>query len=166
VPCQHARAQVRARVAGGTVELFLLGQRIASHVHSSAKGQHTTTDAHMPPAHREVVGWNADTFSARAAAVGPCCAALVARLLQQGRHPQMAFRSCLGVRSLGDKYGAARLEAAAARALKHSAVSWKSVQVILNNGLDVASLEAPGALELPEQENLRGAAYYQSNQLH
>jgi hypothetical protein len=68
--------------------------------------------------------------------------------------------------SLGQKYGIARLDAAAARALKHSAVRWKSVQAILKNGLDLEALDRLPALELPEHENLRDAAYYQSDQLH
>ena len=58
------------------------------------------------------------------------------------------------------------LEAACARALKHSAVSWKSVQAILKNGLDLQQQDAQRTLDLPEHENLRGAAYYQSSQIH
>ena len=120
----------------------------------------------MPPAHREVAGWNAQTLTARAEAVGPRCAVLVQRLLGQRHHPQQAFRSCLGVLSLGQEYGVARLEAACARALKYSAVSWKSVRAILKNGLDLQPQDAQRTLDLPEHENLRGAAYYQSSQIH
>lgn len=166
VPCQHARAEVDVRVTKTTVELFQRGQRIASHLYCAFKGRHTTIDAHMPAAHREVAGWNADTLTSRAVAVGPRCAVLVERLLHQRRHPQQAFRSCLGVLALGQKYGITRLEAACARALKHSAVSWKSVQAILKNGLDLEPQTTQRTLDLPEHENLRGAAYYQSNQLH
>ena len=163
---QHARAQVRVRITRTTVEVFQRGQRIASHLLCAFKGRHTTVATHMPPAHREVAGWNAQTLTARAEAVGPRCAVLVERLLGQRQHPQQAFRSCLGVLSLGQKYGAGRLEAACARALKHSAVSWKSVQAILKNGLDLQQQDAQRTLDLPEHENLRGAAYYQSTQVH
>jgi transposase len=166
VPCQHARAQTDVRVTKATIEIFLRGQRVASHACSTFKGRHTTIDAHMPAAHREVAGWNADTLSTRAAAIGPRCEILVGRLLSQRRHPQQAFRSCLGVLSLGQKYGIERLEAACARALKHSAVSWKSVQAILKNGLDQEPQGPQRTLDLPEHENLRGATYYQSNQVH
>ena len=166
VPCHHARAQTDVRVTKATIEIFLRGQRVASHACSTFKGHHTTIEAHMPAAHREVAGWNADTLSTRAAAIGPRCEALVGRLLSQRRHPQQAFRCCLGVLSLGQKYGIERLEAACARALKHSAVSWKSVQAILKNGLDQEQQDPQRTLDLPEHENVRGAAYYQSNQVH
>jgi transposase len=166
VPCRYARAQVDVRVTKATVEVFQRGERIASHAICAFKGRHTTIDAHMPEAHREVAGWSAATLSARAEGVGPRCAVLIERLLHARRHPQQAFRSCLGVLSLGQKYGVERLEAACARALKHGATSWTSVQAILKNGLDLEPASAQRVLDLPDHENLRGAAYYQSNQLH
>jgi hypothetical protein len=45
-------------------------------------------------------------------------------------------------------------------------VSYKSVQSILKNGLDLQPQGAQRTLDLPEHENLRGAAYYQSSHLH
>ncbi|PHV04079.1 hypothetical protein CSQ96_27590 [Janthinobacterium sp. BJB412] len=116
VPCQHSRAQMDVRMTRSTVEVFLRGQRIASHAQCAFKRRHTTVAAHMPPAHREVAGWNAQTLTARAEAGGPRCALLMERLLRQRQHLQQAFRSCLGVLSLGQKYGIGRLEAACARA--------------------------------------------------
>ncbi len=59
VPCQHARAQMTMRVTPTTVEVFQRGQRIASHARCAFQGRHTTVAAHMPPARREVAGWNA-----------------------------------------------------------------------------------------------------------
>jgi hypothetical protein len=70
------------------------------------------------------------------------------------------------VLSPGQKYGIGRLEAACARALKHSAVSWKSAQAIVKKGLDLQQLDVQRTLDLPEHENLRGAAYDQSSQVH
>jgi len=96
--------------------------------------------------------------------IGAYTETLVERLLHQRCHPQQAFRSCLGVLQLGRQFGIVRLEAACARALKHNVLSWKSLQSILKHGLDqqVPEDHQP-ALNLPEHENVRGAAYYQSN---
>jgi transposase len=166
VPFQHARSQVDVRMTATTVEVFQGGQRLASHVRSSFKGRHTTIDTHMPPAHREVAGWSAERLAQQATAVGPRCTVLVERLLNGRRHPQQAFRSCLGVLRLGQQYGNERLEAACARALSHNAISWKSLQSILKNGLDLQPVGAQHRLDLPEHENVRGAAYYHSKQVH
>lgn len=53
-----------------------------------------------------------------------------------------------------------RLEAACVRVLKDSAVSYKKVQAIFKNGLDLQQQGAQRALATPESEpeNLRGAA--------
>lgn len=91
---------------------------------------------------------------------------VVSRLLQARRHPQQAYRSCLGVFRLGQEYGIQRLEAACARALAHNAVSWKSLQSILKNGLDLQGHPPQRRLDLPEHENVRGAAYYHSKHVH
>ena len=164
MPCQHARQQVDVRLTDATVEMFQRGVRLSSHLRSTFKGRHTTTDDHMPPAHRAMAGVSAESLRSLAAAIGPRTETLVERLLHQRRHPQQAFRSCLGVLQLGRQFGSARLEAACARALKHNAVSWKSLQSILKHGLDqLAPDERQRVLDLPEHENVRGPAYYQSN---
>ena len=51
-------------------------------------------------------------------------------------HPELGFRSCLGVLRLGERYGAERLEAAASRAHAMGADSYRSVRSILERGLD------------------------------
>jgi len=164
VPCQHARQQVDVRLTAATVEIFQRGARLASHARCAFKGRHTTIDAHMPPAHRAMAGVSAESLRSQAAGIGVHTETLVERLLHQRRHPQQAFRSCLGVLQLGRQFGAVRLEAACARALQHNALSWKSLQSILKHGLDQQKPEThQPALDLPEHENVRGAAYYQSN---
>ena len=164
VPCQHARQQVDVRLTAAIVEIFQRGVRLASHTRCAFKGHHTTIDAHMPPTHRAMAGVSAESLRSQAAAIGARTETLVERLLHQRRHPQQAFRSCLGVLQLGRQFGTQRLEAACARALKHNAVSWKSLQSILKHGLDQqVSDERQHAMELPEHENVRGAAYYQSS---
>jgi transposase len=164
VPCQHARQQVDVRLTAATVEVFHRGQRLASHARSAFKSRHTTIDAHMPPAHRAMAGVNANSLRSQAAAIGERTEAFVERLLHQRRHPQQAFRSCLGVLQLGRQFGTQRLEAACARALKHNAVSWKSLQSILKHGLDQqAQDQFQRAVALPEHDNVRGPTYYQSS---
>ncbi|WP_224360425.1 hypothetical protein [Hyalangium versicolor] len=76
-------------------------------------------------------------------------------------HPQQDFRSALGVLRLADekKYCKARVEKACARALRHRAVSYKSVVVILqHHSAEILPAEGRGE-EGP-------AANGQSGQLH
>ena len=48
----------------------------------------------------------------------------------------MGYRSCLGIMRLTEQYSAARMEAAADRALRAGAYRYQSVKSILKNSLD------------------------------
>ena len=52
-----------------------------------------------------------------AAAIGTNTAQLFERILADKPHPEMGYRSCLGLIRLADKYSHERMEAAAERAL-------------------------------------------------
>jgi hypothetical protein len=81
--------------------------------------------------------------------------------MESRAHPEIGFRSCMGLMSLGRKYGDARLEAACERALASGANRYQSVKSILEKGLDAMPLVAPPPPPpVPEHENLRGPGYY------
>lgn len=76
-------------------------------------------------------------------------------------HPEMGFRSCLGLLRLGQKHGAERLEAACVRAERLAGFSYKTVKNILGSGLDRVPIADDGASTvLPDHENIRGADYF------
>jgi transposase len=161
VPYHLAREKVELRFDARTVEVYHQGVRVALHVRSNRKGRASTLEAHMPEAHRQMAAWTPQRISAWAGRSGPATAALCEAIMAARPHPELGYRSCLGVLRLEGKYGAARLEAASARALAYGGCSYRSVRSILERGLDGASLEdcvaAPPALS---HENLRGADYY------
>jgi transposase len=161
----HAMAgeAVEARVTALTVELFQRGKRFTSHVRSSALGRHTTKTEHMPKAHQKHLEWSPARIAHWASSIGPHTTALVEAILADRPHPEMGYRSCLGILRLGKKFKE-RLEPACERALLGGARSYKSVASILERGLDRLPLPAPEpqrALSLGEHENVRGPAYYQ-----
>jgi len=72
--------------------------------------------------------------------------------------------SCLGILRLGKTYTPARLEAACQRALAAQACSYRSLQSILQQGLDQqTTLPAESERTGPQHKNLRGATYYDSS---
>lgn len=160
VPYRFARMEVDARIAAHSVELFHKGVRIASHLRSREKGRHTTVDAHMAPAHQAVAGWNAPRLLQWAQKVGPHTHAYLEQLMSARRHPQQAYRACLGVLRLAREYGRTRLEAACERAISIHARSYRSVASILKNGLDRKTEPTPEASLPLDHANVRGAHYY------
>ena len=113
VPHALARRPLDVRLTAHTVECLYRGQRVASHVRSSLKGRHTTADEHMPERHRRMGQWTPERFIRWAEKTGPHTATLITTVLGSRRHPQQAFRPCLGILRLAKSYGEARLEAAA-----------------------------------------------------
>ena len=154
---------VEARVTATTVELYLHNERFTSHVRSNVRGRHTTKPEHMPKAHQKHLEWTPARITHWAASIGPQTKALVEAILADRPHPEMGYRSCLGILRLGKKFPD-RLEPACARALRGGARSYKSVASILKLGLDRQPLpsmrDSQTALPSGEHENLRGPGYY------
>lgn len=87
--------------------------------------------------------------------------ALVQAILEERPHPEMGYRSCLGILRLARKYGGERLEKACARAVKVRARSYRHVATMLKKGLEAAPLPTEGGPVTPLfHENLRGRDYY------
>ncbi len=114
VPYQHTGERVDVRLTASTVEIFLRGRRIASHLRSYLRGRHTTDPAHRPESHRRHLEWPPERLVSWAEATGPQTAALVKGILEACPHPEHGYRSCLGIIRLGKRYGERRLEVACA----------------------------------------------------
>jgi transposase len=161
VPHALIKKQLDVRITKNTLECFHRGQRVASHRRSYQKGRHTTVPAHMPEAHRQAGDWSPQRLARWAATIGPATEKLILTVLSARKHPQQAYRSCLGILRLGKAYGEPRLEAACRRALTLGSHSYKSIESILRHGLDNQPLAEQPELPLPEDhDNLRGPSYY------
>jgi len=161
VPHALIRQQVEVCLSAHTVEILHKGKRVASHPRSFAQGRHTTVAEHMPRHHREYVQWSPQRLIRWAEQTGPAAAQLVEQMLASRAHPVQAYRACLGVLRLGRQHGAARLEAACARALALGALSYQSIKSILAHGLESQPLPATMTAHVPiRHPHIRGAHYY------
>lgn len=160
VPYQLVHRELDVRSTAHTVELFHQGKRVAAHVRSYAAGKFTTVEDHRPKSHQRYLDWTPSRMVEWAAKTGPQCAKVVEHILQNRPHPEMGFRSCLGIIRLGKGVGAQRLEAACARALRFGTCSYRSIKSILENGLDRQPQEPELPLNSPAHENVRGQMYY------
>lgn len=166
VPHTLCGQRVDIRQTNSVVEVYHEGLRIASHLISYKHYGYTTTPEHMPANHRFVRGWSPGYFLNRATKIGPSMVEVVKIILKRSSHPEVGFRSALGVLSLERRYPLERLERAAVRALHCHQINRKSIRSILDQGLDRQPL--PTARE-PQQttlfhENIRGASYYTQSQ--
>ncbi|MGB6847778.1 MAG: IS21 family transposase, partial [Thermoanaerobaculia bacterium] len=160
VPYTLIGKEVDIRATEKTVEIFYQRKRRASHRRSTGKGRYSTQKEHMPAAHQKYSDWSPERFLRWAAEIGPDTTQLIATVLEKRRHPQQAYRSCLGILGLGKRYTNARLEAACRRALPAGIRSYKGIRNILDNKLDQLEVDQPPAAPLPAHANIRGETYY------
>lgn len=97
VPYALIKKEVDVRITRNTIECFYKGNRVASHQRSHHKGRHTTVTAHMPASHRQAGGWSPERLMRWASKTGPATEKLIQTVLGSRKHPQQAYRSCLGI---------------------------------------------------------------------
>jgi transposase len=163
VPYQLTQQEVEVRAAAATVEVFHEAIRVASHARSYTPHHHTTENEHRPKAHQRHLEWTPSRIVEWSAKIGPATAQLVEHILSSNHHPEQGYRSCRGIIRLGDKFGHARVEAGASRAVVLNVCTYQSLQAILENNLDSQPLEsAPDPQPPIDHPNLRGPDYYDS----
>ncbi|MEX2586979.1 MAG: IS21 family transposase [Actinomycetota bacterium] len=162
VPYRLVRQRLELRATATTIEVFQKGQRVASHVREYGRRRYITDPAHMPASHRAHLEWSPSKLVGWASGISTDVASVVERILEAKPHPEQGYRACLGLMSLGRRYGNERLGAACTRALACSAISYTSVKSILVGNLDRLAVpgEPPSTPPPPDHDNLRGANYY------
>ena len=163
MPYQLVRATVTVRTTATMLEVLHRGTRVAAHARAHTPGAYSTDPAHRPKSHQRHLEWTPSRLVHWGTSIGAATGAVVAHILASKPHPEMGYRACLGLLSLGKRYGHARLEAAAGRAQTSGAMSYRSIRSILAQGLDHAPPEESVVVEtrLPTtHHNVRGPAYY------
>jgi transposase len=167
VPYALVHQEVDVHLTGDTLEVVHRGVRVASHVRCYEAGKATTLTEHSPKAHQKYVGRTPSRLIEEAQQIGPSTGQLVEAILAAKRHPEMGYRSCLGILRLAKTYPAERMEAAARRALRARAYSFQSMDSILKNQLDRLPGPEGNPGDAPVQpavdhDNIRGADYFDS----
>ena len=167
VPHRLVRQEVEVRLTPTIVEVFHQGERVASHPRSHRKYGFTTLPEHMPPGHRAYAERDGERLLHRAREIGPDTEALFREIMAARPHPEQGYRSCLGILRLAQVHSAERVERASRRAVRTGALSYRSLQAILNHRLEDAPLPeelspAPGAPLPSPHANIRGADYYRN----
>src|SRR5207244_206528 len=110
---------------------------------------------------REHLEWSPSRILSWGRSIGPNTALLLEAIINERKHPEQGYRTCLGILRQEKLYDKARLEAACTRALLLRARSYRHVVSILKNGLDRMPLPQPKTPSLPTtHDNIRGPAYY------
>jgi transposase len=161
VPYKLRGKQLQVRYTDYVVEIFESERRVASHKKLDRPKTSSTVKEHMPVGHREYSDWSPSRIINWGRKIGPCCSILCTRIMDVKEHPELGYRSCMGIIRLEKKYSKERLENACKRALKIGGLSFKSVNSILSKGLDYQEVKTEKSEPMNEHKNVRGSDYYQ-----
>ncbi len=163
VPYTLVGVRVRIVYTNDNVEIYDGLDRVVCCQRNRRKYGYTTDARHMPENHRSYYaqkGWDGEYFKKQAGKIGEKTLEAITRILENKAFPEQTYNSCLGVLSLGKKYGGQRLEAACTRALQGARISYMMLKNILKSNLDQAPLQAEIDFTPPDHDNLRGSSYY------
>jgi len=160
VPYTFVNKDLEIKATYNLIEIYHKGNRICSHVRSRKEHGYTTVAAHLPPSHQKYLEWTPDRILHYAEKHGSFVKSLVEQVMASRKFPEQAYKSCLGIIRLENKYSAERLNLACQRAIEHQAFSYNSVADILQKGLDKQAVPVQVRPAIIDHENLRGKDYY------
>lgn len=161
VPYKYVGKQVEVRATAKTVECFCSNIRIATHPINHKKHSFSTVEEHMPKAHQEQARFSVDMLKNWANKIGNNTVQFIDHMIATRPLPQQAYRACLGVLRLSNKYGEVRLEKACTKALLVGASRYVEVEDMLKNNLEEVPISSNVFIPLPEHDNIRGPNFYQ-----
>lgn len=160
VPHNHVHELMDIRATAQIVEIYSKGNRICSHKRGHKQGGYTTIDAHMPSAHRAYAEWTPERMLSWMETVGPEARRFAEILFEIKKHPEQAYKSCMGVISLKKYFPQERINSACRRAVEYKIFSSSGVKEILSNGLDKKQEEQHRSHAPKNHANIRGPEYF------
>jgi hypothetical protein len=161
VPYRFIGCKVKLMYSSHSVEVFYNYERIAFHKRLKSPYNYTTDKDHLASSHRFVSEWTPEHFLNWAASIHEDVRLYILKILNRKQHPEQAYKSCIGILSMGKKVGNQRLIKACQLGLSFGVHNYKSIQSILDKGLDKDQEPESEQLTMPLHDNIRGEDYYQ-----
>lgn len=159
-PYRYIGEKVRVIYTPKVVTIYHSSQKIAVHSRSRSPNRYTTVREHMPSHYQKYFDRSPEYYRSWAHEQSQEVEQLIETILSNRPHPEQAYKSCDGIKSLARKAGRQKLVQACRKALEVQVYTYTFVKRVIENGMVEA--EATSQKELPSHPNIRGAAYYKS----
>lgn len=161
VPYRYVGKEVLVAYNNRSVEIYYNNTRIASHMKGRYAWKHTTNPDHMPSNHRYVSEWSPQRFIKWASKIGPETEELITKLFDSRKHPEQAYKSCMGILQLEKKHDREDYLKACKKALVVNCIQYKFLKNTLENKtFNIDTEEELAQITLPFHDNIRGKEYY------
>ena len=129
------------------------------HRRERGANKYTTLPEHMPDRHRAYAEWSPERLENWAKSIGSEVAQVIRNVLASRKHPEQAYKVCMGILSLAKKYSDERLNRICRRANQFGTSSLKTIQNMIKLDLEEESQQKLFS-HIPDHENIRGSEYY------
>lgn len=155
----HTNKMASVRATRKTIEVYIDGERVASHLRSYEKyKRYVTLPEHMPDNHRIVSGWSSERFLEWAESIGPYTKQFIEKILDSREYAVQAYRACMGIMKLTKQHSVEIIEQTSKTAIEKDVISYKYFSIILKQ---VASCEQRSITEkVIAHNNVRGNKAY------
>ena len=154
VPFTLIRETLWLQVSANIVRIYHGHLIVATHPRQHRPGAHSTVDDHLPPDAQAYFMRDPQWCLKSAKRVGPNCLLVIEALFSHKVLDHL--RAAQGVLHFADRFGAARLDAACARALRFDSPTYRTVKKILTEGLDQRQFDFDSPNEHPLEDPYLG----------
>jgi len=165
VPYQLIGKKVEVWFSAKIVTITYEGKTVATHPKLLHKGGYSTKNEHMASSHKKYLEWSPKKIMDWGATIGSESAKLFEKIMDSRPHPEMGFRTCLGIinayKSYQEKgYSEEHLEIISAIAISKHCYKVAQVKDLLKSYKPKDSDESASLIALSSHDNIRGAKYY------
>ena len=147
------------------IEVFIDGERVATHLRSYEKyKRYVTLPEHMPENHRIVSGWSSERFIEWAGRVGPYTSQFIEKILDSREYAVQAYRTCMGIMKLTKGYDHGTVEKASNAAIEKKVISYKYYNIILKQLVSYSN-QSEGE-KVISHSNVRGQEAFAGGGIH
>jgi len=157
VPYIHIGEEAQVIYTRQRVKIFCRNEQVAIHERETRRG-YTTVKEHLCSAHQHYGERSPHYYIDRAAKRSSSLAALIKSVFDDGKPPEMHYKTCDGLLSLSRKTDPALFERACRMALEHQVTSYNFVKSLLTGNR--LSMETQEYKPLPKTSQRRGQEYY------
>ena len=165
VPYQLIGKKVEVWFGARVVSITFEGKTVATHPKLLHKGAYSTQHEHMASSHQKYLEWSPGKIMNWGLTVGSETAKLFKNIMDSRPHPEMGFRTCLGVireykKYLEKEYTEEHLEIISTMAIAKHYYRVAQVKDLLKSYKPKDSDESASLIALTTHDNIRGADYF------
>jgi len=165
VPYQLIGKKVEVWSGAKVVTITYEGKTVATHPRLLHKGAYSTHHEHMASSHQKYLEWSPGKIMNWGLTIGTETAKLFKDIMESRPHPEMGFRTCLGIinayKKYQDKeYTEEHLEIVSTMAISRHLYRVAQVKELLRSYRPKDSDESASLIALTTHDNIRGADYF------